>query len=436
MAVAVALAWLCGRPAFGQQAPGGQAPAAERDSAQAVRAEVDRLRQEFEALKRQYGDRLAALEARLASLEPGRADQPVPPASAPVQAPPIAEVPAGAAGAGGPSGSLPVYGNPSILSKIFNPDIAVMGNFLAAAGSNEIAPRPAFEMNEAELSLQAVVDPFARADFFLGFGSDGSVDIEEGYITFTSLPAGLLAKAGKLRGAFGKANPMHTHVLPWTDRPLVTDNLLGGEEGIADSGVSVSRLIPNPWFFFEATAEFYRGESEIFRAPTASALTYVARLRGYQDLSEASNLDLGTSFAFGHNDAGPEATTELVGVDATFRYRPLRRAASRRFLARTELVWSRRSELAGQPRSFGTYVSAEYQFSRRWFAGVRFDYADRATDPSLADKGGSLLLTFWPSEFGQLRGQYRRTRYAEGTTANEFLFQVLFSIGAHGAHLF
>jgi hypothetical protein len=94
------------------------------------------------------------------------------------------------------------------------------------------------------------------------------------------------------------------------------------------------------------------------------------------------------------------------------------------------------SELSGQPQSFGTYVSGEYQLSRRWFAGARFDYADRATDPTLTDKGGSFILTFWPSEFSQIRGQVRRTRYAEGTTANQFLFQFLFSIGAHGAHTF
>jgi hypothetical protein len=54
----------------------------------------------------------------------------------------------------------------------------------------------------------------------------------------------------------------------------------------------------------------------------------------------------------------------------------------------------------------------------------------------LKDKGASVLLTFWPSEFSQVRGQVRRTRYAEGLTANEFLFQFLFSIGAHGAHPF
>jgi hypothetical protein len=52
------------------------------------------------------------------------------------------------------------------------------------------------------------------------------------------------------------------------------------------------------------------------------------------------------------------------------------------------------------------------------------------------DQGPSALITYWPSEFSQIRGQYRRTRYAEGVTADELLFQFLFSIGAHGAHTF
>jgi hypothetical protein len=81
-------------------------------------------------------------------------------------------------------------------------------------------------------------------------------------------------------------------------------------------------------------------------------------------------------------------------------------------------------------------LSGEYQFARRWFAGARYDWSDRAFNPSLRDKSGSLLLTYWPSEFSQIRGQFRRTRYAEGAQANELLFQFLFSIGAHGAHVF
>jgi hypothetical protein len=423
MGVAAAACLCVAPPAFGQQAGVPAAGTiADRDAAaQAVKDEVERLRLEFEAVKRQYGERLAALEARLAALDAGRVAEPAAPAAAAQEgAPPPAAPP----------------GNASALSKIFNPDIAVIGNFLGAAGHNPVAPSPSLEMHEAELSLQAVVDPYARADFFVSVGPGGTVNLEEGFLTLTALPGGLLAKIGQMHGSFGKVNQMHSHVLPWTDKPLMTENLAGGEDGITDAGVSVARLIPNKWMFVEATGEVFQGNSGVFKAPSNSDLTYLGRLRGYQDLGDASNLDLGASVAYGHNGVGPDTTTRLIGFDVTYRYRPPRRAIYRKFLLRTEMVWSRRSELAGEPQSFGTYVAGEYQFARRWVGGVRFDYADRATDPLLTDKGGSLLLTFWPSEFSQVRTQYRRTRYGEGQTANEFLFQFLFSIGAHGAHVF
>ncbi|MBI1876550.1 MAG: hypothetical protein HYS05_22030 [Acidobacteria bacterium] len=397
----------------------------------AVRTEVEKLRQEFDAIRKQYDARLAELEARLAVLE-GRQPQAAP--AAPTT--PEAAVPAGAAGAGGPTGSLPVYGNVNVLSKIFNPDIAVIGDFEGAAGRNLVNPQAPLEMAESEASLQAIVDPYARADFFFSFGSDG-VEVEEGFITFPTLPGGFLAKVGKMRASFGKVNAMHTHVLPWVDRPLVTQNLVGGDEGIADAGISVGRLIMNPWVFLEATGEVYRGQSDVFGSYTRSDLTYVGRLRGYQDVSESSNIDVGASVAYGGSELEPGLKTRLFGLDATFRYRPLRRAIYRRFVARTEAIWSRRDlEDDERATAFGTYVSADYQFARRWFVGGRYDFSERAFDPSVRDKSGSLLLTYWPSEFSQVRGQFRRINFGDGPTANEFLFQFLFSIGAHGAHVF
>jgi hypothetical protein len=242
-------------------------------------------------------------------------------------------------------------------------------------------------------------------------------------------------KVGQFRDAFGKINATHNHVLPFTERPLMTRNLLGGEEGLGDSGISASRLFPNRVAFLEATGQVYQGNSEIFKAETRADLAWVGHLRAYRDLTESTNIDLGGSFAQGHNDAGGGATTRLWGGDATFRYRPLRRSIYTHVLARTELAWSRRSEMPG-PSSFGAYGYLEYQFARRWTTGLRLDTAERATDPSVKDKGASFLLTYRPSEFSLVRGQYRHTRWGEGLRSNEFLFQVLFSIGAHAAHPF
>jgi hypothetical protein len=422
----------CG-PAFAQAPP-------QVNDTQALRQDIAQLRKDFEALQKQYNDRLAALEAKLAASE-GSAAAAATPASASAQ-PDQAAVPQGAQGAGGPVGALPVYGASSAASKIFNPDIAVIGDFLGAAGRNTVNPGKAFEMHESEASFQAVVDPYARADFFISFGEEG-VELEEGYITFPALPGGLLVKAGKMRAAFGKVNTLHNHVLPWTDRPLVSSNLVNGEDGIDEAGFSVARLIPNPWFFLEATGQVFRGDSgDLFASSTRGDLSYVGHVRGYQDITEGTNIDIGGSYARGHNDAGLSAAgsgllTQLYGVDATLRWRPLKRAIYHSFVGRSELVWSQRQQPLGEQHAFGYYVSGDYQLGRRWFAGARFDRSERATDSSLRDTGGSLLVTYVPSEFSQIRGQYRRIRFGDdAATANELLFQLQFAIGAHGAHPF
>jgi hypothetical protein len=411
---------------------------AQAQDAQALRQEIDQLRRDFEA-------RLAALEARLAAIPGGQpAAQPAVAPPGAVSPPPTAQVPAGAEGAGGPSGALPVYGSAVAGSKIFNPDMAVIGNFLGFAGRNAVAPEPALALPESEASFQAIVDPYARADFFISFGETG-VSVEEGFLTFTELPGGLLTKVGKMRAAFGKVNTLHTHVLPWADRPIVIGNLLGGEDGISDAGVSVARLIPNRWIFLEATGQVFRGDSgeTLFKTSERGDLSYVGHVRGYQDLTESTNIDLGVSYSHGHNPSGivdgvdiGRFTTNLWGVDATLRWKPLQRSIYHSFVGRTELIWSRRDQPGGLQSAMGYYVSGDYQLGRRWFAGLRYDRSDRAYNASVFDTGQSLVLTYWPSEFSQVRGQYRRTAYGDGPTANELLFQLQFSIGAHGAHPF
>ena len=374
-------------------------------------------------------DRIKALEAEVADL---KGQKPAPEAAAPA-APPTQPAPIAVAG-----GTLPNYtGSQSAASKVFNPDIAVIGDFVATGGENPVQPSPALEMHESEASFQAILDPYARADFFISFGEHG-VDLEEGYLTFPALPGHFQLRAGKMRAAFGKVNTLHNHALTWVDRPLVMQNFTGGEEGINDAGLSLTRILPAPGgLFLEGTAQVFRGDSEnVFRSWRANNLSTVGHLRGYRDISESTNVDVGFSYARG---ASPEAAglfNNLYGIDATVRWKPLRRAIYHSFTGRAELVWDKNGGVLTSKTPFGYFVSGEYQFARRWFAGARFDRSERALNALDRDTGGSAVLTYWPSEFSQVRGQYRRTRYAEGLTANEILFQFLFSIGAHGAHPF
>ena len=348
---------------------------------QVLRQEIAQLRAEFEMLRQQYDARLSALEAQLAPL-PAEAARPVETAPPVAAAPPVETTPPVEA-------APPVEAGPPVVaaapaagatgSKVFNPDMSVVGNFVGAAGDNPLSDQPSLLLSEVEAAFQAVVDPYARADFFLSATPDG-LEVEEGYITFTALPAGILLKAGEMREQFGRVNTMHTHVLPWADRPIAFQNLVGGEEGLADSGVSISKLIPNGFMFLDAIAEIYRGDSEVFQSENRSDLNYLGRLRAFRDITEGTNLDLGVSYTQGPSAALPDLTRQLTGFDVTFRYRPLRRAIYRQFVGRTELVWNRQ-ELPGglEEQAFGFYSSADYQFARRWFIGVRGDRSGRVS---------------------------------------------------------
>jgi hypothetical protein len=332
---------------------------------------------------------------------------------------------------------------PSQASNYFNPSVSVIGNFLAVGGQNRVEDLPNANLRESEVGLQAIVDPYARADFFLSFGEHG-VDVEEGFATFTSLPAGLLAKVGRMRVAFGKINTLHLHVLPWPDEPLPVVNLLGGEEGWIGTGISIAKLVPLPAdIFSEVTGQVFRSDSAgLFVAQKRSDIAWNGHYRLFRDLSDSTNLDLGFSYGEGSNGTSSNAKTRLENIDATLRWKPLVRGNYKSATLRGELFRSRRDQPSGVQTARGWFVSGEYQLAKRWFVGARIESSDHADDAALRDTGQAATLTFWPSEFSQLRAELRRRRY-EGYpgvpmkyTANELLVQLQFAIGAHGAHPF
>jgi hypothetical protein len=423
-------------PGYAGQSDSGQAAPAQPDTAA--------LMQKIRDLE----DRMIAMEGQIRQLKTEQAPhaQPsptvVPSAESGTEAAvplPQAQPPALASEAG--AQTVVLGGAGGSAAKALNPDISAIGDFISVAGHNPVQPSPSLQMHESELGFQAIIDPYARGDFFLSFGEEG-VNLEEGYITFTALPAGVVAKVGKMRAAFGKVNTLHNHVLPWVDRPLATNNLVGGEDGIDDAGVSVERIFPAPkGIFLEATGQLFRGDSgnsqsPLFQASTKSDVSAVAHLRSYKDLTESTNIDFGLSYARGHNDQGSNFLTQLYGVDATVRWKPLRRSIYHSFVGRGEFIWSQRQQFPSEQRAFGFYTSGDYQLGRRWFVGGRFDRSGRSEFANLTDTGTSAVLTYWPSEFSQVRGQYRFTRYAGNIDTNELLLQVMFSLGAHGAHPF
>jgi hypothetical protein len=389
--------------------------AAPEDDVAALRAELAALRSSYEA-------RLAALEARLAERTPAAASA-EPADSRPAAPPPSVVVT--------PLGPAATGANPA---NYFNPAISVIGNFLAAGGGDsEVASA---DLRESEVGFQAIVDPYTRADVFLAAGEEG-IEVEEGYLTFTALPRGFLAKVGRFRTPFGAINTLHLHTLPWPDRPLPVERLLGGEEGWIGTGVSVSRLMPLGDTFSELTVGAQRGEAEgLFEPVDRSDLSWHARYRLFRDIGDSSNIDAGLSYGQGPNGLFAGSDTALSGVDVTYRWKPLERGLYRGLVLRGEAYRSEREQEEGTVDAWGWFVSGDYRFARRWSAGARYERSEHADDASLVDRGRALLLTFSPSEFLQFRGELRRREFADGANADDFLLQMQFAIGAHSAHPF
>ena len=415
---------------------------------------LEQLEKRLDALTRQAAEIRAELD-RLKGQPPTPAPAPqtedltqvdiVPTAPQPVETPtPAAQTPTTALT---DVQTLNNVANPG-ASKVFNPDTSVIGNFIGRAGqrnpfefgsNNE---RPPLGFDEAEIAFQAYVDPYAKANVFFSLTPAG-IDLEEGYANFVTLPYDLTVKVGKMKAFFGKDNTWHTHVRPWVDQPLVIHNFFG-DEGLNDTGISVSKLISNPWnMFLEATGEAFSGSvPDVFERRGSNDLFYNAHLKAFRDITENNNIELGTSYARGALAGAPAGNSQFGGIDVTYRWKPLQRGLYNSFIGRLEAITNHRNDFDRNLKGF--YASADYQLARRWFTGLRIDAADRPIISSegfapvhFTDRGVSGTLTFWPSEFSQIRGQLRRTRYGDvSRSVNELLLQLQFAIGAHGAHSF
>ncbi len=344
-------------------------------------------------------------------------------------------------------------------SSLLNPSVSVIGWFQGEAGDhNNEEGSSAFDLREAELGFQANVDPYSRADFFIAVSPAEGMDLEEGTLTFFSLPVGLTGKLGKFRSNFGKFNRTHPPETAFADRPLAAERFLG-EEGLASEGASLSWLAPFPVYLsFDAevtrTPEAHHDAEEgaeeeeeptAFEPYRGKDLLYLGRLSTFLNLSEAANLTLGVSYAngaFGSAQADSASPVEalraqLYGGDVTLRWKNPRRAIYRSLLLQAEWMEHAGEQLGGPDvRRKGAFAFVDFQFARRWHAGARYDWSALGgveEDPATGVLG---FLTFTPSEFSALSVQARSQDLEGGSSETRWFFKTTFNIGPHGQHPF
>ena len=106
--------------------------------------------------------------------------------------------------------------------------------------------RRGFTLQQAVFGFSGAVDPYFRGDAFVIF-TDTSVELEEAFLTTTSLPWGFQLEAGHFFTEFGRINPRHPHQWHWVDQPVIASRLLG-PDGLRNPGFRLGWLAPLPWF--------------------------------------------------------------------------------------------------------------------------------------------------------------------------------------------
>lgn len=318
-----------------------------------------------------------------------------------------------------------------------NPDIGVVGDF---QGSYTSRGKKNFNtyLNETEVSLQAVVDPYARADFFVSFGRDAEtgkygVSVEEGYLTTLSLPAKLQLKVGKFKEAVGRINPVHTHALPFIDLPNAYVNYFG--DGLNDEGASLSWLLPTKKFYQELIFQVTSGAevSPSFMRGDNNRLIYLSHLKNFFTLNDNATLELGLTGITGGNDSSK--ATNIGAVDITYKWKPLTMNTYKSLTWQSEFYFSKANTTATSSRkSFGLYSFIQYQLAKRWFLTGRYDYAQLPVNKSIVEQAYSLTAGWLATEFSKIEFEGKTTddniqsRYYQGW------LRWIFVIGAHGAH--
>ena len=324
---------------------------------------------------------------------------------------------------------------------VFNPEMSVIGDFtwLINHDKERDGGNP-FNMREVELGLQSYIDPFSRADIFLGFSRDQGeseyhFDIEEAYATIFKLPFRTQGKVGKFKMEFDKANTMHAHALETVDYPIMIQNFLGSE-GLSTTGISLSTLLP---FSFSSELTFQAGNEEndvSFSGGRSAKPLYLGRWNNYWDLTESTNINLGLSYLSGYNDPGGAFLTRIMGGDFTLRWKPLKTSLYKSFLWRTEYLKSLRESPENSPVSQGAYSLMQYQLNQNFYIGGRYDYSEFPDNNKQNETAASYYLNYFPTEFMRYEVQYSQIQEPSKGIIPQWWFRMVFVLGPHGAHKF
>ncbi|WP_424244628.1 hypothetical protein Dip510_001886 [Elusimicrobium posterum] len=348
-----------------------------------------------------------------------------------------------------------------------NINIAVIGSIVTSYtddAHDEDRYKPAFNLGEIELFLEADINDYAEGAVVLGIHDDEhnhgeddtdghdstSIEIEEAYINIhKNLPVENLGlKAGKYRVGFGRLNKEHEHALPFIDKPRVIAQFLPGEEeGYKDTGFNLYYTLPYGYenktvFSFDILTgkEFHEDDD------TKTKYAYIARINNSFMLGDHLPLEVG--FTWMQSTANVEfgERTQTYGADIRTQ---LHLTRSIDLVLQGEVFYSNGTAVEyvtnvnpalpddayfHSNSRYGYYLMADAHLGEKWNLGVIYDEYQRYLDKDNTDRAAKIFVGWKVWDFITLRASYERQFLKGEEDVNTAAVQVLFSIGGHREH--
>jgi len=307
-----------------------------------------------------------------------------------------------------------------------NPEISATGDVRLAA--QEHGGRLQGDAHEFEVALQSTLDPYSNAKVILTFSNE-EVGVEEGYLYYTGLPGRLRADLGLIREQVGDLNRWHLHALPESEYPLVYQRYLGGD-GLSGAGLSLYTTLP---------VSILHGTHEVWLQGTSAEspalygdgrhATLLGRVQNFWQLSRSTYGQVGFT-ALGGN-RGDSLQGRVLGADLRLTWRPPSAGTRENLTLRVEGYRFRGHEAGTVTTRYGAFADLNWQVSRRWILGTRYDYVEAPRGPRTTEWQLSPTIMWWESEFVYLRleGQHHHDELAGND--NRLLLQVVFAMGPH-----
>ena len=259
------------------------------------------------------------------------------------------------------------------------------------------------------------------------------------YFLTTSLPWNLQVKGGQYFLEFGRQNPQHPHAWAFADQPLVLNRMFG-PDGLRSQGLRLSWLVPTSWyteamvsvvnsaggttssFRSDESAEIHGGSALERDVKRLGDLLVVPRIATSFDLSDTQTLLVGASAAFGPNNSGPHASTQVFGADLYYKWKSVTAAKGFPFVSFQSEALVRRYGAAARLsvddptvsfsaetlRDRGMYSQVLWGIKPMVVAGLRGEFAgghSAAFESELRTDRYRVSpnLTWYPTEFSKFR---------------------------------